>query len=76
MNEATLPMFDPVPDLPDDMLIEIVRIPTRIRNALVYAGLRTIGEVRAASDDELLSIPDFGPGSIKWLRQRIEPAGM
>ncbi len=66
-------MLDLVPDLPDDTPIEIIRIPTRIRNAAAYAGLNTIGEVRAASDEDLLSIPDLGHGSVKWLRDRLGP---
>jgi DNA-directed RNA polymerase alpha subunit len=68
-------MFDLRPDLPDDTLMEMVRIPTRIRNALNYAGLKTVGEVRETPDATFASIPDLGPGSIKWLRERVGRAG-
>ena len=46
-------MFDPVPNLPDDTLIEMVRFPAMIRNALTAGGLKTIGEIRASPDGEL-----------------------
>jgi hypothetical protein len=46
-------MFDLVPDLPDDTLIETVRFSPLIRKSLNAAGLKTIGEIRAMSDNEL-----------------------
>jgi hypothetical protein len=39
-------MLDPTPELPDDTLIGDVEFPARIRNVLVAAGLKTVGEVR------------------------------
>jgi hypothetical protein len=36
-------MLDLGPDLPDDTLVEMVRLPTRIRKAAEFAGLKTIG---------------------------------
>ena len=64
-------MFDLSPELPDDTLVEMVRLPTRIRNAITYAGLKSIGELRDTTDEAFASIPDLGPGSIKWLRLRL-----
>jgi DNA-directed RNA polymerase alpha subunit len=64
-------MFDLGPDLSDDILIEMVRIPTRIRNAVKYAGLKTIGDLRETTDETFASIPHLGLGSVKWLRARI-----
>ena len=64
-------MFDLGPDLPDDTLVEMVRIPTRIRKAIKYAGLKTIGELRETTDKTFASIPNLGQGSVKWLRERI-----
>ena len=49
-------MLDPTPELPDDTPISDVKLPTRIRNALTAAGMKTIGEVREASDATLLSL--------------------
>ena len=64
-------MFDLGPDLPDDTLVELVRLPTRIRNAVKFAGLKTIGDIRETTDEALASIPDLGPGSVKWIRARL-----
>jgi DNA-directed RNA polymerase alpha subunit len=64
-------MFYPAPELPDNTLIGKVRFSTRIRNALTAAGMKTIGEVREASDKVLLSLPDFGKSSIAHLRQTL-----
>ena len=64
-------MFDLGPELPDDTLIELVRLPTRIRNGIEFAGLKTVGEVREVADATLASIPNLGPGSIKWLRVKL-----
>ena len=68
---AAGPMLHPAPELPDDTLIENVRFVTRIRNALNAAGMKTIGEVREASDDTLLSLPDLGRGSVAHLRETL-----
>ena len=70
-GEEIMTLFDPAPDLPDDTPVETVRFPTRIVNALTYAGVRTLGEIREASDETLASLPDMGPGSLKWLRETL-----
>jgi len=64
-------MFDLNPNVPDDTLLETVRLPTRIRNAVNYAGIKTVGELRETTDESLVSIPNLGNGSIKWLRKRV-----
>jgi DNA-directed RNA polymerase alpha subunit len=64
-------MFDLRPDLPDDTALEVVLVPTRIRNALRYAGLKTVGEIRETTDATFASIPNLGPGSVRWLRERV-----
>jgi DNA-directed RNA polymerase alpha subunit len=64
-------MFDLGPDLPDNTLIEMVRVPTRIRNAIQYAGLKTIGDLRDTTDKTFASIPNLGAGSVNWLRVRL-----
>jgi len=61
----------PTPELPDDTPIERVRFPTRIRNVLDVAGLRTVGDVREISDDTLLSFQDIGKGSVAYLRETL-----
>jgi hypothetical protein len=39
-------LIDPTPELPDHMPIDRIRFPTRIRNVLTAAGLKTVSEVR------------------------------
>jgi hypothetical protein len=67
-EEAAGPMLYPAPELPDETSLENVRFVTRIRNALNAGGMKTIGEVRGASDAALLSLPDFGSSSLSFLR--------
>jgi DNA-directed RNA polymerase alpha subunit len=68
---AAGPMLYPAPELPDDTQIEDVRFSTRIRNALNAAGIKTVGQVREASDATLLSLQDLGPGSVAYLRETL-----
>ena len=64
-------LIDPTPELPDATPIENVQLPTRLRNALADAGLKTVGEVRETADEILLSFQDFGPGSLTHLRRTL-----
>ena len=68
---AAGPMLYPAPELPDDTPVENVRFATRIRKALHAAGMKTIGDVREVSDAALLSLPDFGSGSLSYLREAL-----
>ena len=63
--------MDPTPELPDQTLIADVRFPTRIRNVLAAAGLKTVGDVRETTDETLLSLQDLGPVSVKHLRETL-----
>jgi DNA-directed RNA polymerase alpha subunit len=65
-------MLEPMPELPDDTLIDNVEFPTRIRTVLASAGLKTVGEVREISDEALLSLPDFGKASVAHLRETLD----
>jgi hypothetical protein len=64
-------MLNPTPELPDGTLISRVHFPTHVLNALTAAGLRTVGEVRQASDAMLLSLPDLGAGPVAHLRTSL-----
>jgi DNA-directed RNA polymerase alpha subunit len=64
-------MLDPIPELPDDTPISDVELPTRIRNVLTAAGLKTVGEIREMADEALLSFQDLGPGSVAHLREAL-----
>ena len=44
---------------------------SRIQNALRAADLKTVGEVRKSSDNMLLSLQDFGKGSVAQLRKTL-----
>jgi DNA-directed RNA polymerase alpha subunit len=61
----------PTPELPDDTPVENVIFATRIQNVLRVAGLRTVGEIREASDEMLLGLPDLGARSIAQLRKTL-----
>jgi DNA-directed RNA polymerase alpha subunit len=67
------PMVAPTPELPDDTPIERAIFSTRIQNALRAADLKTVGEVREISDKTLISLPDFGKGSVAHLRETLGP---
>jgi len=56
--------LEPTPQLPDNMAIREVRFPTRIKDALFAAGLKTVAEVREISDEALLRLPDFAKASV------------
>ena len=65
-------MVAPTPELPDDTPIERVLFSTRIQNALIAAGLKTVGEVREVSDETLDRVfPGFGRGSLSDLRKNL-----
>jgi hypothetical protein len=64
-------MFDPAPNLPDDTLIEMVHFSPLIRKSLNAAGLKTIGQIRAMSDDGLRRMRGVGASSFTHLRTTI-----
>jgi DNA-directed RNA polymerase alpha subunit len=66
MNE-----LEPTPELPDNAAIGEVRFPTNIRDALLAAGLKTVGDVREMSDQELLALPGLGRAAIRHLRETL-----
>jgi DNA-directed RNA polymerase alpha subunit len=64
-------LIDPTPELPDNTPIENVRFPSRVRNVLAAAGLKTVGEVRETADKTFLSFQGFGPDSVTHLRKSL-----
>jgi hypothetical protein len=69
-----LVMIDPSPELPDDMPIASVELPPKVQQALIAAGLRTVGKIRETSDTEILRIQDLGQSSLNFLRVHSWPA--
>ena len=63
--------FYPATDLPNDTPLKHVVLSTRIQNALAFGGIKTVGDVRMASDAALLSFPDLGKGSVRHLRKTL-----
>jgi DNA-directed RNA polymerase alpha subunit len=63
-------LINPTPGLPDDTPIENGQLPARIRNAMAAADLKTVGEIRKASDDMLLTLPDLGDPPLDTLDRR------
>ena len=68
---AAGPMLCPAPELPDDTPLDNVRFSTRIRNAVIAAGWKTVREIREASDATLLGLQDLGKGSVAHLRETL-----
>jgi len=64
-------MLEPSPQLPNATLIADIVLPTRIRNVLWHAGLKTVGEVRRTPDKTFLTFQDFGGRSIDTLRRLL-----
>lgn len=64
-------MIDPSPELPDDMPIAGVELPAKVRQALIAAGLRTIGKIRETSDTEILRIQHLEQSSLNFLRDTL-----
>jgi DNA-directed RNA polymerase alpha subunit len=73
---STGPMLYPAPEVPDDTLVENVHFSTRIRNALISSGLKTVGGIREASDATLSSLPKLGSNSVTHLRKILGPRSM
>ena len=65
------PMLYPALGLPDETPIANVRFSTRVTKALNAAGVKTVGEIREASDATLLGFQDLGPGSVARLRETL-----
>jgi DNA-directed RNA polymerase alpha subunit len=66
----------PTPQLPDDTPIDKLRLTTRIRAALRAEGIKTVGEIREKSDQQLLTIRDLGSGSVVHLRAALGVASV
>lgn len=64
-------LIKPTPELPDDTPIELVRLPSRLANALAVSDLKTVGDVRDASDASLLAYQNFGAKSLDHVRKTL-----
>ena len=73
MLDGRVVLFDPTPMLSNETPLNEVAMPTRIRNAFKFHGLRTVGDARETSDATLLSFQDFGQGSLNFCREVFGP---
>jgi hypothetical protein len=48
-----------------------VRFSTIVRNGLLLAGFKTIGEIRTTADRDLCSKRRFGPSRLAYLRKTL-----
>jgi hypothetical protein len=64
-------MNDPTPNLADETPIETVRFSTIVRNALLIAGFKTVGEVRVTADEDLRRKRCIGPARLAYLRSTL-----
>ncbi len=64
-------MLDPSPELPADTPIATVGFPTTVQNALILAGLTTVGDIRSIGDLELRRLRRIGPGRLAYLRHAV-----
>ncbi len=50
-----------------------VNVPTQVLNTLARFGL-TLADTENMTDEQLLSMPNFGKTSLKWTRQQTDGA--
>ncbi|MCP3442315.1 DNA-directed RNA polymerase subunit alpha C-terminal domain-containing protein [Bradyrhizobium sp. CCGUVB14] len=58
----------------DDVPIEGIGLPTRLRKALTNEGLKTVGDVRDLSDIDLRCMRQIGNNSFRLLREILGPS--
>jgi hypothetical protein len=63
------------PELPDDTLVEMVRLPTRIRNAVKFAGRKTIGDLRETTDATFAASQIWDPGRSNGCARNLANGG-
>jgi carbon monoxide dehydrogenase subunit G len=55
--------------------IEELHLPVRAFNSLRRAGIHTLGDLSARSEDELLAIENLGPQSVREIRDKLAEYG-
>ncbi len=55
--------------------LEELQLPLRAYNSLRRAGIHTVGELSARTEDDLLAIENLGPQSIREIKQRLAGLG-
>ena len=60
------------PQPEDDMLIDDLDLGVRSLNCLKREGIETVGDLISRSEQELMTIPNFGRKSLDEVRERLE----
>lgn len=63
------PVHHLVPATPDELAMLRARLTPKCRHVLPRAGIRTIEQLQALTDDELLSLYGLGPGMLHIIRE-------
>jgi carbon monoxide dehydrogenase subunit G len=69
---------DSAPDggTPDGAVpLEELQLPVRAYNSLRRAGIHTVGELSARTEDDLLAIENLGPRSVREIKKRLAGLG-
>ena len=61
----------PLPVADADLPIELMAVGVRAYNRLVAAGVKTLADLRAMSDHDLLALPGFGAGSLADVHEAL-----
>ncbi len=60
----------------NDEAVEDLKLSTRTTNALYSAGLKTLGEIIARSEQDLLGLPGFGETALKEVKKLLKKKGL
>lgn len=51
-------------------------LPSRVRGVLMKRGIKTMADLTEMSELDILSIPDIGRGSLRWITELCERSGL
>ena len=60
----------------DDVLIEELELGVRSYNCLKREGIRTVGDLLAQTEAELLNVPNLGQKSIDEVQEKLSERGL
>lgn len=66
----------PIPSRLQDMPIEVLNLSSRTYNCLKRSQITTVGQLSQMSDDELLSLRNFGQKSLDELKEKLAEHGL
>src|SRR5262249_37947924 len=72
-DASTLDGLEVTPD--GAVPLEELQLPVRAYNSLRRAGIHTVAELSARTEDDLLAIENLGPQSVRDIKQRLAGLG-